>query len=70
MQQARGPGIRFGAALPQVAKANETRRTQATEAAVRLRGILAPMAATRVSLRAIARALEVAGVPTPSRGRR
>ncbi len=68
MQQARGRGVRFGSAMPQVAKANAARRQQAREAAERLRGILGPLAATGASLRAMAGALEAAGVPTASGG--
>jgi DNA invertase Pin-like site-specific DNA recombinase len=70
MQQARGRGVRFGAARPRVAEANEARRQQATEAAERLRGILGPMAATGASLRNMAGALEAAGVPTAAGGSR
>jgi DNA invertase Pin-like site-specific DNA recombinase len=64
MQQARGRGVRFGAARPQAAAANAARRQQATEAAERLRGLLMPMAASGASLRAMAAALEAAGVTT------
>lgn len=68
MQQARGRGARFGAAMPQVAAANDARRQQATEAAERLRGVLAPMAASGASLRAMGAALEAAGVQTSGGG--
>jgi DNA invertase Pin-like site-specific DNA recombinase len=70
MQQARGRGVRFGAGMPKVAEANKARRQQATVAAERLRGILSPMAATGASLRAMAGALEAAGVPTAAGGSR
>jgi DNA invertase Pin-like site-specific DNA recombinase len=70
MQQARGRGVRFGAAMPQVAAANDARRQQAREAAERLRGVLAPMAASGASLRAMGAALEAAGVQTSGGGSR
>jgi DNA invertase Pin-like site-specific DNA recombinase len=70
MAQARGRGVRFGAALAKVAEANTARHQQATEAAERLRGILGPMHASGASLRAMAGALEAAGVTTAAGGSR
>ena len=52
-----GPGVRLGAARPQAAAANASRRQQATEAVEQLRGILLPIAASGASLRTMAAAL-------------
>jgi DNA invertase Pin-like site-specific DNA recombinase len=68
MAQAKARGVHFGATRPQAAAANAARRQQATEAAERLRGILGPMAASGASLRAMAAAVEAAGVPTAAGG--
>ncbi|MCT0198402.1 recombinase family protein [Synechococcus sp. CS-1325] len=68
MAQAAGRGVQFGAHRPQVAAANHARREQASTAAERLRGILAPMAQAGASLRAMAAALNAAGVATASGG--
>lgn len=70
MAQASRRGVKFGADRPQVAAANQARRDQATAAAERLRGLLAPMAATGASLRSMGQALEAAGVPTAAGGSR
>ena len=64
MAQAKARGAVFGAARPEVAKLNAARAEQAAEAAERFRGILAPMAAAGSTLRAMAGALEAAGVQT------
>ena len=64
MAQAKARGAVFGAARPEVAKLNQARADQAAEAAERFRGILAPMASSGATLRAMAGALESAGVQT------
>lgn len=57
-------GVKLGGARGGQLAANQARREQAVEAAERLRGILAPMAAAGASLPAMAAALEAAGVKT------
>lgn len=64
MAQAKARGAVFGASRPDVAKLNAARAEKATEAAERYRGILAPMAVRGDSLRAMAEALQAAGVKT------
>lgn len=64
MAQAKARGVVFGASRPDVAKLNAARAEKATEVAERYRGILAPMAVRGDSLRAMAVALQAAGVKT------
>jgi DNA invertase Pin-like site-specific DNA recombinase len=61
---AKAKGVVLGGKRPGQEKANGARREQATTAAERYRGILAPMAANGASLRAMGAALEAAGVKT------
>jgi DNA invertase Pin-like site-specific DNA recombinase len=61
---AKSRGVKLGGARGGHRAANEARQQQAVEAAERLRGILAPMAAGGASLPAMASALEAAGVKT------
>jgi len=64
MAAAKTRGAVFGATRPDVAVLNAVRADQATTAAERYRGLLAPMVAAGASLRAMAGALEAAGVQT------
>lgn len=61
---AKSRGVQLGGARGGQLAANRARQEQAVEAAERLRGILAPMAAGGASLSAMASALEAAGVKT------
>lgn len=64
MAAAKARGVKFGSARPAVAALNAARAAKASEGAERYRGILAPMAARGDSLRAMAAALQAAGVKT------
>jgi hypothetical protein len=64
MAAAKTRGAVFGASRPEVAALNAIRAQKAAEGAERLRGLLAPMAQAGQSLRAMAAALEAAGVLT------
>ena len=65
---ARSKGVTLGGKRPGQERANAATRQKATEAAERLRGVLEPLAAGGASLRAMAAALEAAGVPTTGGG--
>ena len=64
MAAAKARGAVFGASRPDVAALNAIRAQKAAEGAERLRGLLAPMVQAGQSLRAMAAALEAAGVLT------
>ena len=61
---AKSRGVKLGGARGGQQAANAARQQQAVEASERLRGLLAPMAASGASLPAMASALEAAGVKT------
>jgi DNA invertase Pin-like site-specific DNA recombinase len=65
---AKSRGVKLGGKRPGQERANAVSRQKAQEAAERLRGVLEPLAAGGASLRAIAAALEAAGVPTSGGG--
>jgi len=64
MAAAKARGSTFGSARPEIAALNAARSQRASEGAERLRGVLTPMAQAGQSLRAMAAALEGAGVLT------
>lgn len=65
---AKSRGVQLGGRRPGQERANALSRQRAQEAAERLRGVLGPLAAGGASLRAMAAALEAAGVPTSGGG--
>jgi DNA invertase Pin-like site-specific DNA recombinase len=65
---AKSRGVQLGGRRPGQERANEASRQKAQDAAERLRGVLEPLAAGGASLRAMAAALEAAGVPTSGGG--
>ncbi len=64
LQRAKERGVMLGGIRPGIEKANAARRSQATEAAEKLRGVLAPMVERRETLRVMGEALEKAKILT------
>ena len=64
LQRAKERGVILGGIRPGIEKANAARRSQATEAAEKLRGLLAPMVERRDTLRVMGEALELAKILT------
>lgn len=64
LQRAKERGVMLGGIRPGIEKANAARRSQATEAAEKLRGLLAPMVERRDTLRVMGEALELAKILT------
>ena len=64
LQRAKERGVLLGGIRPGIEKANAARRSQATEAAEKLRGLLAPMVERRETLRVMGEALEQAKILT------
>lgn len=63
---AKSRGVKLGGIRPGQERSNAVRAQKAAEGAERLRGILEPLSASGASLRAMAAALEAAGVTTAS----
>lgn len=64
LQRAKERGVKLGGVRPGIEKANAARRSQATEAAEKLRGLLTPMVERGDTLRAMGEALEQARILT------
>ena len=64
LQRAKERGVKLGGVRPGIEKANAARRSQATEAAEKLRGLLTPMVERGDTLRAMGEALETARILT------
>lgn len=70
LQRAKERGVMLGGIRPGIEKANAARRSQATEAAEKLRGVLAPMVERRETLRVMGEALEKAKILTTGGSRK
>jgi hypothetical protein len=64
MAKAKARGVKLGGLRPGTMKANRARKERALVAVEKLRPVLAPMASTNMSLRAMAEALAAAGITT------